>query len=304
MTGAAHSTGERVAIDAGLVATLISSQFPRWAGLPISKVDPGGWSNATFRLGDHMSVRLPRAAHYVEQVAKEQRWLPVLAPRLPLPIPALLAMGAPGEGYAWPWSVCGWIEGDSAAAAAIPDMTCFAADLAAFLSALRRIDATGGPSPGPHNFHRGGALAVYEDETRRAVAALGAQIDARAVAAVWAAALAAKWRGSPVWLHGDVTPGNVLIRTGRVSAVIDFGNMAVGDPACDLAIAWTHLSGESREAFRAGVQLDAGTCARARGWALWKALIVYAGLPGVNPLDAERSPRIIADVLQDHADHA
>jgi aminoglycoside phosphotransferase (APT) family kinase protein len=259
----------------------------------------GGWDNRTFRLGEEMLVRLPSAERYVAQVAKEQFWLPRLAPRLPLPIPAPLAMGAPGEGYPWPWSVYRWIEGATAAASIIDDVK-LAVDLAHFLAALQRLDAEGGPVAGAHNFFRGGPLTVYDAETRRAVAKLGGRIDAGAVLAVWDTALAADWRGPPVWVHGDVTAGNLLVQGGRLSAVIDFGCCGVGDPACDLAVAWTYLEGEAREAFRAALPLDAETWARARGWTLWKALIVWAALPGANPLDAEKSARVVRDLLAEH----
>ncbi len=220
-----------------------------------------------------MSVRLPSAARYAPQVAKEHRWLPVLAPHLPLPIPESLSMGAPGEGYPWPWSVRGWHNGAPVSEQPV-EPTRLARDLAAFLGALHRIDATGGPPPGPDNFHRGGGLAVYDAETR---AALDGRIDTKAAADTWAAALASAWQGAPVWVHGDIAPGNLLVRDGRLSAVIDFGGMAVGDPACDLAIAWTHFTGEARDAFRAALPLDPATWARGRGWALWKALITAAG---------------------------
>jgi aminoglycoside phosphotransferase (APT) family kinase protein len=291
----------RPAIDAVLVARLVAEQFPQWAGLPIRPVTLGGWDNRTFHLGERMTVRLPSAGRYAVQVEKEQRWLPRLAPGLPLPIPVPLAMGEPGQGYPWPWSIYGWLDGETASAAAIDDRLRFATDLAGFLSALQRIDATGGPAAGPHSFWRGGPLATYDAETRTAIAALDGRIDARAVTAVWQAALAAAWDGPPVWAHGDMAAGNLLVEGGRLSAVIDFGCSCVGDPACDLAIAWTFFEGDAREAFRAALPLDPGTWARGRGWTLWKALIVHAALPGANPLDAEKSGRIIADVVADHA---
>jgi aminoglycoside phosphotransferase (APT) family kinase protein len=289
-----------VDIDAALVGRLVAAQFPQWAGLRIRPVANGGWDNRTFHLGDGMAVRMPSAARYVAQVEKEQRWLPRLAPLLPLPVPAPLAMGAPGEGYPWPWSVCRWLDGDTATAERIADLLRFAADLAGFLAALQRIDTADGPAAGPHSFWRGGPLATYDAETRQAIATLEGRIDTEAVTAVWEAALAATWRGPPVWFHGDVSPGNLLVQAGRLSAVIDFGCCGVGDPACDLAIAWTVFEGESREAFRAALPLDAGAWARGCGWALWKALIVWAALPGANPLDAEQSPSIVEAVLADH----
>lgn len=288
-------------IDAALAGRLVAAQFPQWADLPIRPVAKGGWDNRTFHLGDRMILRLPSHARYAAQVEKEQRWLPRLARDLPLPIPVPLAKGEPAEDYPWPWSVYGWLDGETASAGRIDDPARFAADLAGFLAALQRIDATDGPAAGPHSFWRGGPLSTYDAETRAAIAALGDRIDAPAVTAVWDAALAADWNGVPVWVHGDVAAGNLLVRDGRLSAVIDFGCSCVGDPACDLAIAWTFFEGEAREAFRAALALDPGTWARGRGWTLWKALIVYAGLPGANPLDAEKSARIIEDLVAEHA---
>ena len=284
-------------IDASLAGRLIAAQFPQWAGLAIEPVKFGGWDNRTFHLGRHMSARLPSAAHYAGQVEKEQRWLPKLAPHLPLPIPAPLALGVPGEGYPWPWSVYRWLEGESAKSARISDWRQFAGALAHFLVTLRQIDAEGGPPPGTHNFFRGGPPSTYDGETRQAIAALNGKIDAGAVTAVWDAALAAAWHGAPVWVHGDVEVGNLLLQDGRLSSVIDFGCLGVGDPACDLAIAWTLFEGESREAFRDAVSLDAATWARGRGWALWKALITLAGLPGTNASAAPSASRVIDAIV-------
>lgn len=284
-------------INVPLVTRLIAAQFPQWAHLPIRPVEFDGWDNRTFRLGAELSVRLPSAEHYIQQVAKEQRWLPRLATHLPLPIPTPLAQGAPCDAYPWPWSVYGWIEGEHASRERIADLKRFATELAHFLLALQRIDPAGGPPPGPHNFYRGGPLTVYDGETRRAIAALAGEIDTAATSAIWESALAATWQGPPVWVHGDVAVGNLLVRAGRLSAVIDFGSSGVGDPACDLVIAWTFFCGESRAAFRAALPADAATWARARGWALWKALITAAGSPG--PVKAAEARRLAAEILAD-----
>jgi aminoglycoside phosphotransferase (APT) family kinase protein len=282
--------------DAELVRRLIGAQFPQWAELPVRPVAASGWDNRSFRLGETMLARLPSAERYAPQVEKEQRWLPILAPQLPLPVPAPLAVGAPGEGYPWGWSVLRWIEGDTAAAAAPPaDLTGFARDLADFLAALHRVDAGAGPPAGPHSFWRGGLLATYDAETRAAIATLGDRIDGAAATAMWEAALAAPWTSPPVWVHGDVAPGNLLVREGRLAAVIDFGCCAVGDPACDLVIAWTFLDAPARAAFRAALQLDAACWTRAKGWALWKALIVLARGEGHHDDAAQR--RAIGELM-------
>jgi aminoglycoside phosphotransferase (APT) family kinase protein len=211
-----------------------------------------------------------------------------------------VGLGAPSDEDPWPWSIYGWLDGEPAAVGHIADLSQFARDLGAFLIALQGADATGGPLAGPHSFHRGGALATYDAETRRAVADLGDRIDAATVMPVWDAALAAAWDGPSVWVHGDVAAGNLLVKNGRLSAVIDFGCSAVGDPACDLAIAWTLFEGESREAFRNALPLDAATWARGRGWTLWKALIVWAALLGANPMGAETSRRVVENLIAEH----
>lgn len=291
---------DRVYIDAALARRLVAAQFPRWADLPIRPVELDGWDNTTFRLGEDMTVRLPSAAPYALQVEKEHRWLPRLGPHLPLPIPVPLAKGRPGEGYPFPWSVYRWLDGEPAILARVDDEVEFAVTLAEFLTALQRIDPTGGPPPGRHNFFRGGPLTVYDAETRRAISVLGDSIDSGAARAVWDAALATTWRGQPVWFHGDVAAGNLLVEGGRLSAVIDFGTSGVGDPSCDLAIAWTHFEGEGREAFRAALRLDDATWRRGRGWALWKALITLAEHIETNPPLAAKVRREVAVIIAEH----
>ena len=290
----------KVDINVSLVGQLVTAQFPQWADLPIKPVEFDGWDNRTFRLGEDMTVRLPSAGTYTPQVEKEHRWLPRLAPLLPLPIPVPLAMGAPTDGYPWHWSVYRWLEGENATIERITDLHQFATTLAQFLAALQRIDPAGGPPPGQHNFFRGGSLAIYDTETRHAIATLDGKIDTDAVTAVWEAALKATWHGSSVWLHGDVSAANLLVKRGRLRAVIDFGCSGVGDPACDLTIAWTLLLGESREAFCAALPVDGATWARGRGWALWKGLITLAEHIHTNPLEAGKARRVIDEVLADH----
>ncbi len=288
-------------IDDALVRRLVAAQFPQWADLAVRPIAVGGWDNKTFHLGEHMIVRLPSAAEYSPQVEKEHRWLPKLAPLLPLPIPTPLALGEPSSGYPWRWSVYRWIEGDTAAPERIGDLSEFATCLARFLIALQRIDPTDGPRPGPHNFFRGGSLTIYDADTRQAIAVLKGRIDAAAATEVWEAALRTTWDRLPVWIHGDVSAGNLLVRQGRLSSVIDFGQLGVGDPACDLSIAWTLFHGKSREAFRTMLPLDRGTWARGRAWTLWKALIVAAGLTETNAIEGSRPRHIIDQVLEDRS---
>ncbi len=289
---------KQLTLDAALVRRLVASQFPKWKDLPVRPVALSGWDNRTFHLGEEMLVRMPSAAEYADQVEKEHQWLPRLAPFLPISIPVPLAMGRPGEGYPWKWSVYRWLEGDSGASAPNADLFELAASLAQFLTALERIDSTGGPLPGPHSFYRGGTLLTYDAEVRQAIAALKGKADG--ALKVWETALATAWEGRPVWVHGDISAGNLLLQKGRLSAVIDFGQLAVGDPACDLAIAWTLFKGESREVFRSMLPLDAGTWARGRAWALWKALIVAAGFTNPNNAESAQSWRIIDEAIADH----
>ena len=294
---------DRSMIDVTLVRRLVDGQFPQWRHLAVTPVDHDGWDNRTFRLGPEMTVRLPSAVGYREQVDKEHRWLPVLAPRLPLPIPTPLAKGSPAYGYPFSWSVYRWVPGEVATAARIPDLTAFAGMLAEFLNALQRIDPGGGPPAGPHSFHRGGELTTYDAETRRAVERLASEVDGDHALQVWEDALAATWSGPPVWFHGDVAFGNLLVRDGRLAAVIDFGCCAVGDPSCDTVIAWTLFSGESRAAFADTLAVDDATWARGRGWAIWKALITLAGALERDPEAAAGARHHVEEVLADHALH-
>jgi aminoglycoside phosphotransferase (APT) family kinase protein len=287
-------------IDEFLVRKLIAAQFPQWKDFTVLPVARSGWDNRTFHLGEHMLVRLPSAINYAAQVEKEHLWLPKLAPLLPLPIPAPLAVGEPAYGYPWKWSIYNWLQGEAAASAEIADLCEFATGLAGFLTALQKIDATGGPLAGTHSFYRGGALSTYDDETRRAIKNLSGKINEDAALDIWDVALATSWQDLPVWVHGDISAGNLLVQGGQLSAVIDFGQLAVGDPACDLAIAWTMFDGKSREAFRSRMSLDSGTWARGRAWTLWKALIVAARLTDTNAIEGQQSLHIIDSVIADH----
>ena len=291
---------DRIDIDVPLVTRLIAEQFPHWATLPIIPVEPGGWDNKTFRLGEELSIRLPTAERYAAQVQKEHTWLPRLAPLLPLPIPTPLAMGQAAEGYPWNWSVYRWREGEPTIRERIADLDQFALQLAQFLTALQQIDPTDGPLAGPHNFFRGGPLSVYDAETRSAIAALQGKIDTDAATAVWESALQSSWRGSPVWVHGDMSAANLLAHQGHLSAVIDFGCLGVGDPACDYTIAWTLFSGESRKKFYSSLSVDDATWARSRGWALWKGVITLAETIDTNPMTSSTVRRTIDGVIRDY----
>lgn len=298
-TGKMHA--DEVETDVALVGRLLAAQFPRWAELPIAPVPSAGTDNALYRLGDDMAVRLPRIHWAVGQVEKEQHWLPRLAPHLPLAIPIPLAQGEPGEGYPWRWSVYRWLEGENATRAPIEDLRQGVTELTRFIAALQRIDTTGGPLAGTHNVSRGVPLAARDASTREAIAALHDTYDSAALTAAWEAALQAPaWHAPPVWIHGDLQGGNLLTSQGKLSAVIDFGCLGVGDPACDLIVAWNFFSAATRDVFRAALPVDDATWARGRGWALSTSVIALPYYQHTNPVLAAISRYAIDEVLADH----
>jgi len=291
-------------IDADLVRRLVAGQFPEWAGLPVTPVAKAGWDNDTYRLGDALTVRLPRYERWIGQVEREQTWLPRLAPQLPLAVPEPVAQGEPAEGYPYPWSVLRWLDGEPATTAALPDPRRVALDLAAFLAALQRIDADGGPPPQWSNGFRGCALddprdsPVVASRIAGMIAALDGVVDTAPISAAWEAALAAPpWDGPPVWVHGDPAPGNLLVRDGRLAAVIDFGTLAVGDPAVDLIAAWQFVAPEACAEFRAALGVDDATWARGRGWAVSVALIALPYYRDTNPALVAQSWRTLRELL-------
>jgi aminoglycoside phosphotransferase (APT) family kinase protein len=283
--------------DVPLVRRLLAAQFPEWAAFPLEPVLSAGTDNALYRLGNDMVVRLPRIHWAVGGVDKDFRWLPLVAPLLPLAIPAPLAKGKPADGYPWNWGVYRWLQGENPTVDRIRDPDSLARDVAQFVDALHRIDVAGGPPAS-----RGVPLAMRDDPTRTAIAALEGTIDADAVTAAWDAALRTPaWSGPPVWVHGDLLPGNLLLQGGRLTGVIDFGEMGVGDPACDLIVAWGLLTPEARNVFRAELDVDDATWARGRGWALSIALIALPYYRDTNPALAATARHLIREVLADHA---
>lgn len=285
-------------IDTPLVHRLIAGQFPRWAGLPVERVDSAGTSNAMYRLGEDMVVRLPRTAGAAGDVEKEHTWLPRLAaPPLPAAIPVPLGKGEPGEGYPWPWSVYRWLDGENPAPGRIREPRLLAQDMADFITALRRVDPADGPAS-----YRSETLAERDAATRSALAELRGTLDTAAAAAAWDTALRApEWPGPPVWIHADLQPGNLLLADARLSAVIDFGCLGLGDPAVDLIVAWYVLPASVRGAFRAAVRADEAMWARGRGWALSVALLELRYYRDTNPAMAAIARHVIAEVLTDRS---
>jgi len=259
---------DEVPTSAELVRRLVRAQFPEWAELPVERVASFGTDHALYRLGGGLVVRLPRREVNERSLLSERRWLPLLAPHLPLAVPLPLAHGQPGHGYPFEWSVYRWLEGMPAEHEPIADPEQAADDLAAFIIALQRIDPTGGPTPGPQNAFRGVALERFDERTRASIAEL--RVDATAL---WEHALAAPpWDRAPVWHHGDLDVRNLLVTEGRLSGVIDFGCLGVGDPACDIAVAWKVLPADCRDRFREKLAVGDATWTRARGWVLSQAV--------------------------------
>lgn len=286
---------DEVGTDAGLVDRLLAAQFPQWSGLPIQYVESYGTDHDIYRIGDRLAVRLPRIERATAQAAKEATWLPRFAPRLPLAVPVQLASGAPDEGYPFAWAVYEWLAGDDANGT-ITDLEVAAVDLAAFVRALRSIDTTGAHDRPPGA--RGAPLVELDTSVRRAVDELGGRIDGAAALRSWDESLAAdRWVGDPTWIHGDLLPGNLLVVDGRLSAVIDWGCLHVGDPACDLQPAWNVFDGPSRERFRDELAVDEASWLRGRGWALAQAVVALPYYWDTNPGMIRQASHALAEVL-------
>jgi aminoglycoside phosphotransferase (APT) family kinase protein len=288
---------DEIDTDVALVRSLLAGEFPHWADLAIEPVVSYGTDHDIYRLGDDLAARLPRIGWATEQAAKEAKWLPRLAPHLPLGVPVQLAMGHPAEGYPFAWSVYEWLPGENANGT-IDDLDQAAVDLAAFVTALRRVDTTDA-DPRPRG-SRGGPLAELDGAVRRSIEQLGDRIDGSAALRSWEESLdAAEWDGKEVWVHGDLLPGNLLVVDSRLSAVIDFGCLNVGDPACDLQPAWNVFAGGSRTRYRAELQADDASWLRGRGWALFQAVVALPYYWDTNPGMIRQASNALAQVLAD-----
>jgi aminoglycoside phosphotransferase (APT) family kinase protein len=266
---------DELLFDETLVRRLLAAQFPQWAGRSLARVPSDGTDNALYRLGDELVVRLPRVKGAVGAREKEHHWLPRLAPHLSVEIPEPVALGEPCDDYPWPWSVYRWLEGERPAAGGFGDLD----GLVSFLRALRAVDPSGAPAA-----RRGCGLPGGDDVFEARLGEVADEVDADAARAVWKTASAAPgWDGPPVWVHGDLMPGNVLVRGGRLAGVIDWGLLGVGDPACDLLVAWTLLDADQRAVFRAAFEVDEASWQRGRGWALVTALNAIPYYRHTNP---------------------
>jgi len=288
-------------ITENLVQDLIAQQFPEYAHLSIRSVKSQGHDNRTFRLGAEMLVRLPSGKEYVRQIEKEHKWLPLLAAKLPLPIPESIAMGKPSNDYPFYWSIYRWLKGDSANTIELNDITLetIATQLAYFLQELHKFDADIDSAPQLHNWWRAAHTSTYDKETRELINNLRNVIDARKASSLWQKAISSKWEKRPVWVHGDVSSGNILLNRGTLCAVIDFGCMGIGDPACDLTIAWTFFKNNSRKVFKNAFSFDDKTWDRARGWALWKAMFTFVEIEDKASLEATKQLQIINEVINE-----
>jgi len=290
---------DEIGTDVALVRRLLAGQFPQWAELAIEPVASYGTDHDIYQLGEHLAARLPRIGWATNQAAKEAEWLPRLAPHLPLALPVQLAMGHPAEGYPYPWSVYEWLPGENANGT-IDNLDQAAVDLAAFVSALRLVDVTDAHPRPPRS--RGAPLGELDEQVRRSIAQLDDRIDGDATLHSWEESLnAASWDGEEVWVHGDLLPGNLLVVGGRLSAVIDFGGLNVGDPACDLQPAWNVFAGDSRARYRDELQVDDASWLRGRGWALCQAVMALPYYWNTNPGMIRQASHALAQVLADRS---
>jgi aminoglycoside phosphotransferase (APT) family kinase protein len=299
-----------VQTDAALAAALVAEQFPEWASLPVEPVASTGTDNAMYRLGGDLSVRMPRIDWAVAPLHREFTWLPRIAPALPFEAPVPLALGAPGEGFPWPWTVCRWIDGvHPVAGGGGPggeDTHALAADLGRFVLAMRALDPSGAPTTAwPRPLHEEDELVRTNlgllDEELRPVHG--------EVVAIWEEALAAPRADELVWIHGDLSPGNLLLRdddtrdeAGRLVGVLDFSSMGLGDPASDLRAAWNLLPAAARDTFRTAVDADDATWARARGWVLLQALAQLPYYATRNPPLAANARHVVAELVAERRD--
>jgi aminoglycoside phosphotransferase (APT) family kinase protein len=288
-------------ITENLVKELVAEQFPELTYLEIRQVQLSGHDNKIFHLGDEMMIRMPSAKCYASQVLKEQEFLPKLSPFLSFPIPRPLFLGNPSKKYPFNWSIYSYLDGDSVSSLSLNNIQLenLAHDLAKFLKELHKINTSNGPPPGLHNYWRGDAPYVYDNDTRRLINKLSNEIDVSKAIETWEKAISSKFNQDLVWVHGDFASGNILTRDGRLSAVIDFGCMAVGDPACDLVIAWTLLKVMDRQIFKDNLSFDEDTWTRAKGWALWKALVTLENIDNKVSPDALKQLHIINEVYKE-----
>jgi aminoglycoside phosphotransferase (APT) family kinase protein len=285
-------------IDVSLVNQLLKEQFPQWVNLNLELIHPAGTDNVMYRLGSDKVVRLPRTKRSAISLEKEHRWLSKLAPCLPIKIPMILGEGRPSDNYPLPWLICSFLEGQNLMEGNSLDYSQAAVDLGNFVAAMQKIDAKGGPK-----CRRGQPLAMRNQEMQESIPLMSDLYDTTLLTSVWERALKEPtWEEDPVWIHGDLHAGNLLVENGRVTAVVDFGLAGIGDPASDLMLAWTLLTQETRLIFRSIVKPEEATWKRGRAWAFTLGVVAYPYYCNSNPTFAKLAKRAIDEVLSEGAD--
>lgn len=282
-------------IDEALVTNLLKQQHPKLAELHLTKIKHYGTDNAIFRIGEEYAIRLPRVEYAAAQLEKEIKWLPKFAPHLPFAIPSPTKVGSPSEEFSNPWYVYHWIEGVDAYNTPPSDLNQLANDLAGFIKALWKLDINGAPAA-----RRGLPLNSQDKAVREAISNLTDMVDTDTVTSIWQECLAIpNWNKSPVWLHADLLPSNLLLKNGTLHAVIDFGLMGIGDPACDLIPAWCLFDADARAILKESLDIDENTWDRGKGWALSIALIIMPYYKDTNPVLMSVAERILSEILAD-----
>lgn len=279
--------------------TLIAEQFPEFTHLPITAVKKQGHDNRMYRLGDNMLIRIPTNDTYALAVEKEQKFLPKLAPHLTVKIPIPIKLGSPSAVFPFPFSIYEWLDSKPLDQAPLDhkDMCNLAMELAQFLKELQSINTMDGPLPGQHNWWRGSHHSIYDEDTKKQIGQLSGIIDTSKSITLWEQACKTKWKKQPVWVHGDFSISNILVQASKLSAVIDFGCVGIGDPACDLVIAWTFFDGIARKIFIHEMELDHNTWLRAKAWALWKSTFELCRLEDKASHKAAAIRKVIEDIL-------
>lgn len=287
---------DEVEIDQDLVRRLIAGQFPDWASLPITPVKSSGTNNALFRLGNDLIIRLPRIPKAAGHIDRERTWLPVLAPHLSAQVPIPQGLGKPAHGFPWPWTVYSFLDGKNPTENALEQPDAVAHDLSRFIIELRKVPITNDAPKA----RRGKPLATQDEQVLQALKDLADTIDVKLAAKIWKQCLdQEEWSKDPVWVHGDLMPGNLLVKNGHLSGICDFEGVGVGDPACDLIPAWNLLTPESRQSFREQLNVDDATWERGKGWAFSMAVIQLPYYKDSNPVMAANARYTIASVMSE-----
>ena len=286
---------DEINIDIKLVKNLLSQQFSAWKNLNLELIKPEGTDNVMYRLGDDKVVRLPRRQISSLNVEKEINILPILKPHVSISIPEVLAVGKADERYPFSWLICSQLEGKNLDDKNKVDLHQAAIDLGHFVRSMQNIDSKNGII-----CKRGESISSRDHEVRRAIALSDQFFDTTLLTKLWSNVLQAPvWKGDPVWIHGDLHPGNLLVKNSKISAIVDFGLSGIGDPAVDLMVAWTLLTKETREIFRSIVRPDDATWERARGWALFLGVLGCYYYVESNPAFAAIAKKSVDEVVID-----